>query len=617
MMQTSIRKILTHLSSKDNYLFLETRKRSVSDFRSYLFTGPKKIICCDKIDKIKTCLDDIQMWVDKGYFAAGFISYEAASAFEETLHRKYMDGFPLLWFGIYRAPIIYDHRRVRFTDDSPGSDYTLSDIDLNISRQEYMGAISEIKSYIESGHTYQVNYTYKLNFGFSGSVSDLYLALRRNQSVSYSALIGFGNRRIISLSPELFFRKKGRSIQVKPMKGTAMRGRYLSEDRAREKELNSCLKNRSENIMIVDLLRNDLGRISEIGTVNTKNLFDVESYESLLQMTSTVEGKLDKEISLYELLKAIFPSGSVTGAPKISTMDIIGKLEKEPRHIYTGGIGFISPRKEAVFNVAIRTLVLDTAKNRGEMGVGSGIVYDSDPGKEYDECRLKAEFLEAENKDFQLIETMLWQNDKGFPLLGLHLQRLAESAEYFKFEYKEKHICAKLKTESRDFRADKDYRVRLLLYRTGDARITHSLLGPDIYDKYIAISGVRTSSSDPYLFHKTTKRRIYDEAFKQCRECGLYDMIFCNEKGQVTEGAISNIFIKKGSIYYTPPLECGVLNGVYRRYMIRNDILRVKEKILYADDIISSQEIILTNAVRGMAKVRFIDNKERSYVSAR
>jgi len=357
--------------------------------------------------------------------------------------------------------------------------------------------------------------------------------------------------------------------------------------------------------MIVDLLRNDLSRISRKDSVETRKFFSIEKYESLFQMTSTVEGKVRKGVSLYALFKATFPSGSVTGAPKISSMKIIDKLEKSPRKIYTGSIGLLAPNGESTFNVAIRTLLIDKSKKKGEMGIGSGIVYDSDPKSEYDECILKAKFLTEKIKDFSLIETLLWEPGKGCPLLKFHLERLSASAEYFDYKFSKKAVTAFLDKLFKDF-DNKCYRVRFLLNKNGEMSVSHKIAEKSNSNKIIAFSARKTDPTDKFLFHKTTNRNIYDREHKKYKDKGFFDVIFRNKHNQVTEGAISNIIIKKDGKYYTPPIECGLLDGVYKRYLISEKILNIQERILTPDDIKTAQRIFLTNAVRGMVPVRFL-----------
>ena len=388
------------------------------------------------------------------------------------------------------------------------------------------------------------------------------------------------------------------------MKGTLERGIDLKEDRRNMKILEGSLKNRSENVMIVDLLRNDLGRVSEHGTVRTRKLFQVEKYETLLQMISIVTSRLRKDVGLYDLFKAIFPSGSVTGAPKISTMRIINVLEKEPRDVYTGAIGFFAPDGEAVFNVVIRTIVVDSKAEKAEMGVGSGIVYDSDPDKEFEECKLKTNFLTQAREDFRLIETVLWRRGKGYYLLSRHLKRLYSSADYFGFKYERKRLEKELKKLEKKFKGHYHYRVKVLLNRYGRIKSCFSRI-PGSYDKVerVRFSSKKVSSKEIFFYHKTTRRNLYDEELKKWRKRDYFDIIFTNEKNQITEGSISNIIIKKGRSYYTPPVTCGLLNGVYRGYLLESRKISLKEKVLRKSDVRGADEIYMVNSVRGMVKV--------------
>ncbi|MBU1121577.1 MAG: aminodeoxychorismate synthase component I, partial [Candidatus Omnitrophica bacterium] len=329
----------------------------------------------------------LEDYINKGYYAAGFISYEAGFSFEESLKDLRLDpDFPLLWFGIYKKPVVFTHKE---KNDLPGyrsGPYSVKNLRPDISKSKYFGDIKKVKDLIKRGETYQVNYTFKYKFDFAGSLFGFYEALKARQSVSYAGLVKTPDHSILSMSPELFFRKNGRCIEVKPMKGTIDRGRSAGEDAVNMDRLKKSLKDRSENVMIVDLLRNDLGRISEPGSVRTETLFETEKYETLIQMISVIKSRLRKNITFLELFKAIFPSGSVTGAPKINTMKIINALENEPRRVYTGSVGFFAPDGKAVFNVAIRTALIDNRTKKGEMGIGSGIVIDSGIGKEFKEC---------------------------------------------------------------------------------------------------------------------------------------------------------------------------------------------------------------------------------------
>ncbi|MBU1061384.1 MAG: aminodeoxychorismate synthase component I [Candidatus Omnitrophica bacterium] len=591
---------------KENFVLLETNKFDKDNYRSFLFLNPHRIISCHRLEDVKESLFELGDFLSKGYYAAGFISYEAGFSFEEYLkgHIEKDLNFPLLWFGIYKKPLVFPHREKIDLLQNGKSPYAIKNLRPNISKKEYISNVNKIKNFIRRGDTYQVNYTFKYKFDFHGSLYGFYEDLKAKQSVSYSAFMKSPEFSILSLSPELFFRKNKNHMEVKPMKGTIQRGRDLQDDMRNINKLRHSLKDRSENVMIVDLLRNDLGRISRTGTVKTKGLFEVERYETLLQMISVVKSVLKRDVTPYSLFKAIFPSGSVTGAPKISTMNIINTLEKEPRHIYTGSIGFFSPGGiESVFNVAIRTVVIDNRTLSGEMGIGSGIVYDSDPCKEFEECRLKADFITHKKRDCRLIETILWRRKKGYFLLKYHMDRLFASLEYFNFKFDKNYIIVKLKNLEKHLEDDSDYKVRLLLDIDGKAELSYSAIRKDTKSAKVRMSLRKTSSKDVFLYHKTTNRDLYEEEFETWQRHGYFDVIFTNEKNQITEGAISNIIIKKGRFYYTPPVECGLLNGVFRRYLLDSGKIPLYEKILYRKDIKDADEVYLINSVRGMTKV--------------
>ncbi len=620
----SLTSALTHL---ENFVFLESSKVSDNDHQSMLFTDPLDWLTCTAEDSAELFLLECERWRTKGKYLAGWIAYEFGYLLEPTL-RHFLEPYfssspankPLAVLGVFDEPVIFDHSNKQFLNNKPwpssstkdkGS-YEISNMQTNIGREEYLSAIDRIKQYILAGHTYQVNYTMKLNFDFSGSVVDLYHTLRRNQSVSYGAWIRHDKQDIISLSPELFYRADKENITVRPMKGTLVRGRTTKEDISNRTLLQNDPKNRSENIMIVDLLRNDLGRLfSEIdgGRIQPRSLFDIETYETLFQMTSTIEGKLKsgKQPRFQDIMKAIFPCGSITGAPKIRTMEIIHELEKEERGVYCGAIGYSGP-DETVFNVPIRTVVLK--EGRGEMGIGAGIIQDSDPEDEWQESLLKGNFLTRPTPEFQLIETMLWQPESGYWLLEEHLKRLIDSASYFQFSLDEHEIRQTLTATAATFTTPQ--RVRLLLYRDGGVEITTTDL-PDsrISDPLkpvistplpaVAFSRQQTNPDSRYLFHKTTMRKTYDDGRKLATEKQLFEILFTNNNDEVTEGSISNIFIEKDGMIFTPPRRCGLLNGTFRRFLL--DHGTVQERVLSRQDIVSADAVYVGNSIRGLVQV--------------
>ncbi|MBU2540827.1 MAG: aminodeoxychorismate synthase component I [Candidatus Omnitrophica bacterium] len=612
--QDKLNTLLSLIEKKENCVLLWTDLRDRENQRSLLFTDPQDLIIARRLEDVESCFDKIQSYLRQGLHIAGYLSYEASFAFEERFKGLDTSDSVLMWFGVYRKPKIiqFDNCSLRLREDFPktlNGKFTLQPLGFSTTKNEYKAAISKIKSYIAGGHTYQVNYTIKKYFRFSGSVYNLFLQLCRNQKVSYAAFIKNNAEYILSLSPELFFSCKRQKMTVRPMKGTINRGKDASRDCANAFSLKNSYKDRAENIMIVDLLRNDLGRVSKTGSVNTTSIFDIQKLNTLWQMTSTVKSHLESGLSWLEVFRNIFPSGSVTGAPKIRTMEIIHKLESTFRGVYTGSIGYIAPGKEAVFNVAIRTLRIDRRNKLADLGIGSGIIWDSKPEREWQECLLKADFLKEDSLDFQLIETMVLRQGE-IALLEYHLERLEESTLYFDFCFKPEKILYQIKRFIKKLKRDRNYKLRLLLFRDGYISLTsQDLTNLGSRPQRIIFSRKYTNSGDSFLFHKTTKRALYNSEHAQYRKKGYFDCIFKNEKGEITEGAISNIFIEKDSKIYTPALSCGLLNGVYRRYLFATAKSLLSECVLHEADIYSADNIYLTNAIYGIIKIQPMKRK--------
>jgi para-aminobenzoate synthetase/4-amino-4-deoxychorismate lyase len=593
-----------------------------------LFTAPLRVCAAHTPAEIPGLFREIESAVRDGLWAAGFFSYECGECFEPTAPMRRSPEAPLAWFGIYERSYGFDHESGRFADGEPpgltkrfetgsagetGAEReTEFAAEFSIPEAEYSRRIAAIQEWIRAGDVYQLNFTAPWRIEARGSAAALYARLRGRQPVEYGAFLHWQpGRRILSFSPELFFRLESaagaRRIVTRPMKGTAPRGRTTREDCQHAEWLRSDPKNRSENVMIVDLLRNDLGRLAKFGSVRAERLFEAERYPTLWQMTSTITAELRDDAGFEEIFRALFPCGSITGAPKVRAMQLIAEIEDQPRGVYTGAIGFFSPQR-TVFNVAIRTLELDGA--RGTMGVGSGIVIDSAAADEYRECLLKAEFLTRSSDkmpaEFSLIETMLW--DSGFPLIELHLDRLTDSAEYFDIECDRAEVRAALDEYVRRFTEDearRPQRVRLLVNREGGLTVSAERL--DAYSDphrmgRVRLSSTRTDPADPLLFHKTTHRPLYAAAFKAATRDGLDDVLFLNLRGELTEGAISNVFIEKDGRWLTPPVECGLLAGVYRRHLLETRT-NLEERVLREDDLRSADAVYLANAVRGLRKV--------------
>ena len=580
--------LLADLSGHDRFVFLDTSLPDHENRQSLLFTQPIKQLRCRTGESRADFFNCLQHYLDHGCYLAGWFGYE-------FLH----DQLPVpcgeqqhvtASLGVYKQPRVFHHDGSQAAalpmavPPAAAGSYQLKNLSVNMEQRHYCQAINRILEYIAAGDTYQVNYTFKFTFDFAGSISDFYADLRRSQPVPYGACIKDGDDYILSFSPELFFRADRRRIQAKPMKGTMKRGRNTTEDENQHRLLHNDEKNRSENVMIVDLLRNDLSRLVKDtggGSVSVTSLFDVERYQSVFQMTSSIVAQRfdDSRLTPGEILQALFPCGSVTGAPKIRTMEIIGELEKQPRGVYTGAIGYFSPAGTAVFNVPIRTVTVHGG--RGEMGIGSGIVADSSPEDEWQECLLKAKFLTSPLPEFELIETMLHDGRDGYLDPEDHLVRLQRSASYFTFPCEKEQLHQRLESLAASFAKNSCHRVRLTLSSGGTIELRAAPCAPAgplhlpdgrnhgrLQPVSIGFAETGTDSSGPWLFHKTTVRSWYDRAYERAQAAGLFDVIFCNERNEVTEGCITNIVILKDNRYYTPPEHCGLLGGVMRKQLL-------------------------------------------------
>jgi para-aminobenzoate synthetase/4-amino-4-deoxychorismate lyase len=515
---------------------------------------------------------------------------------------------PLLWFGLYEAPRLLseaDVDRWLSTHTKSGS-YQFSNVTRAWTKQEYVARFERVQEKIRAGDIYQLNLTFKARFRLSGSPLTFYRDLRQRQRVAYGGIVDTGEVTVLTASPELFVEMKDRMIETRPMKGTSPRGGTPEADAVVRQVLSSDVKQRAENLMIVDLMRNDIGRISEIGSVQVTDLFTVETYRTLHQMTSGVRATLLEGITLLDLWRAIFPPGSVIGAPKIRAQELIAEYETEPRGVYCGAIGSFSPDGQALFNVAIRSPII-FRDGTGEMGIGSGVVYDSVGAKEYDECLLKMKFLTDPPKTFELIETLLWERESGFWLAERHFERLEGSARYFSFKFDEAAARTALDREvATAGREHPRLRVRMLLAEDGRVTVTSAPMpapGPDAVMRYV-VSPTRLDSSDAFLFHKTTRRELYDQEWKHYSETeGADEVVYLNERGELAEGSRTNIFIDQGDgVLLTPPLPAGLLPGVLRAELIATG--RAVERVLMLNHLTSAKKVYLGNSLRGLIEAR-------------
>ncbi|MFN3230518.1 MAG: aminodeoxychorismate synthase component I, partial [Alphaproteobacteria bacterium] len=505
-----IRERMAYLPPNKPFVLLENSRDS--DGVGYLFEDPEAIVCAERPQEVDGALAEIQAGVDRGLYAAGWIGYEVGLWLEPKL-RQLMPADragPLIWMGLFAGRTRMGRPALEgfWRDRVMGRGFVFSPPEMTTERSAYLQAVGKVKDYLAAGDIYQANLTMEAEGTVSGDPMALHAALRKAQPVAFGAFVSTGDRCISSHSPELFVSMAGNEAVVKPMKGTAPRGRWAEEDQEARSALSADAKSQAENLMIVDLERNDLSRLSRPGTVKTEVLFEVEALPTALQMTSKVTGVLEGKVGLDRLLRAIFPCGSVTGAPKVRAMEIIAELEARPRGVYTGAIGQITPDGGATFNVPIRTLEID-GQGHYRFGVGSGIVSDSDAEAEYEECLLKSAFLSAPATRPCLIETMRYEPGLGFPLLDGHLDRLMASATYFGYPLTAEGVRRAIQDHVQDLKTPS--RVRLLAAPSGNLSVSSEPIMP-------AGDGVPTvawasravSSSDPYLFHKTTRRDAYN-----------------------------------------------------------------------------------------------------------
>ncbi len=626
-----------------------------------VYRDPVRVVQARRLEDVLPAVAEIQGAVGQGLHAAGFIAYEAAPAFERRMAVRTGNRLPLVWFGLFHGP---DPAAPTAQGNHAGSEAPgpaihsvgapLPEWELELDREHYERAVATVKTAIARGRTYQVNLTAR----FRGStrtaeperaptaartspaparvdgrvvecadLARLYETLRRAQGAGWHALLDLGREAVVSVSPELFFRTTGRRIETRPMKGTRARGRWWQEDQDRAAELRASEKDRAENLMIVDLLRNDLGRICETGSIKVPSLFQVERYRTVWQLTSTVEGRLREEVGLGQMLQALFPCGSVTGAPKISTMDLIAELETSPREVYCGAIGMIRPDGSMSFNVPIRTLWLDRESGAAEYGAGGGIVWDSTSESEYDELLAKAAVVRESWPEFRLIETMATHQGR-IVRQERHLERMRQSADYFGLPFPEAEIRATLAAAA----SGEPRRLRLLLGGDGSFSLEHKPLGlvgsespdpasdpasetaadltsetdPLARPLPVVLAELPVLSSDRFLFHKTTHRDVYDT--RAAGRHHVFDVLLRNERDELTEFTRGNLVVELEGRLVTPPLEAGLLPGCFRAELLDRGVVR--EQVLRPGHLEQATRIWFINSARRWLRVRLVDQHE-------
>ena len=558
-----------------------------------LYRDPIGAVTAFAADEVTPALDQLRAATARGLHAAGWLAYEAGLALDPAtlaLLGKAPRSAPLLWFGLFE----------RFAEIAPGEVAALLPDPAGawagtprplVSRETHAGMLAEAAALIAAGDIYQVNLTFPADVPIAGDPIALYARLRARAAAGWGGIVHDGTRWLLSFSPELFFTLADGVLTARPMKGTAPRDADAHAFAADPKQ-------RAENLMIVDLLRNDLSRIAAAGSVAVPRLFEVETYPTIHQMTSTVTAALARGRDAIDALAALFPCGSITGAPKFRAIEVIDGIEGFARNAYTGGIGRIDAGGAgAAFNVAIRTLEIDRATgSRAKLGLGSGIVADSHAPDEWRECLAKGAFVTAGQRAFDLIETMRFDPIDGIADLDRHLARMKASADAFGFAF-DRHD-ARNELQAATFRLREGAKVRLLLARSGRLAIeTRALPAAPVGPVEVAIVPLPVAPSDFRLRHKTSDRGFYDDAR---RRAGTFEVLFEDPAGRLTEGSFTSLFVARGDKLVTPPLALGLLPGVLRGRLI--DEGRAHEGELTRADLVDG--FLIGNAVRGLLPAR-------------
>jgi para-aminobenzoate synthetase/4-amino-4-deoxychorismate lyase len=578
--------------------------------RSRLYTGHAGTLECVDGAGWSGVLEGLQAALKDGLYAVPVLSYELGAQLLGIPHKA--PAGPLAQVLLFERCDHLTASEVQAwltTQDDGDSPSGVAGIAANVDASRFTNAIERIRDYIAAGDTYQVNYTYRLRFDAFGSTVALYRRLRARQPVPYGALIALPDGgAVLSFSPELFVRCSGGTLLARPMKGTAPAGDDDAVNAERAAALARDPKNRAENLMIVDLLRNDLGRVAQTGSVTVPNLFEVTRFGAVLQMTSTVQARLREDVGLAEVFSALYPCGSITGAPKRRTMEIIDELEPDPRGLYTGAIGWFDPPGDDrsfgdfCLSVPIRTLSLEPGEGvrRGELGVGAGIVYDSDPQGEYAECQWKARFLTGLSNEFDLFETIKASWQDGPRHLDLHLARMGASAAYFGLPFDAATVQALVVDACLGLPPEGGiHRLRLALAADGELAIASAPLAPLSEPVRVVLAEETTQSGDVFLRHKTTIRSRYDAAWRAAEAQGAFDALFFNERGELTEGGRSNVFVRLDGQWCTPPLSCGLLPGVMRSVMLAAPAWEARERVITRELFERAEGIVVCNALRG------------------
>ncbi len=569
--------------------------------RWLLFRNPAHVFSSGDVGQVRAILERTGHQVERRrQFAAGFVSYEASPAFDGHFPARPAREFPKIWFGIYDRYEVIDFPE----NAAPGDNAGVPGWELSLAEEDYRKSLARIKDYIREGDAYQVNYSFRFRADCDIDSWSLFVQMVHAQNLAsqpgYCVYVNTDDWAVCSASPELFLSLDQRVLKSRPMKGTAARGHGYEDDLEIGRKLRESGKNRAENIMITDMVRNDMGKIADTGTVETTDIFSLEKYPTFWALSTTVECLTDA--SLPEIFEALFPAASVTGAPKLRAMEIINELENLPRYIYTGAAGFVFPDRGAQFNVAIRTVLIDKRKGNAEFGAGGGIVWDSDPADEFQECHTKAAVLTCSQPSFDLLETFRWSRDGGFLNLDAHLSRLGNSASCFSWEVDLGEIRSQLWSAALDF-PEADQRVRLRVSRCGRIHIQHTDYR-SLTDPYrVRLVSIPVHSKNRFLYHKTTHREVYDNALADHDDCD--DVLLCNERGEITESCRANVIVELNGEFLTPPVSSGLLSGVGRALLLAER--KVTEKVVLREQVVDADSLWLVNSSRGCWRISLQD----------
>ena len=590
-------------------ILLDDAQSSIDKPSSRLYRSPLKTIQASNAVDLDVALQEIEQAIHDQQYVVTCFSYELGEHLLGLTPKKSKTPWVQAWVfkDVQKLSKEDVNQWIKTQINHRVGAPVIQKTSLSITQQQFESDISKIHEWIKSGDTYQVNHTYRIHGELSGSPLAAYDVLRQKQPGPYGAFIEHANGWVLSCSPEWFLQKTGSTLMTKPMKGTAKVGESSSE------ELHEDTKNRAENVMIVDLLRNDLSKISLPGTVKVPYLFEVQQHGDVLQMTSTISSTSKENLKLKELLQAIFPCGSVTGAPKKKTMELIQALESESRNLYCGAIAWFDPSTQVGLgdlgmSVVIRTLELEKDQSF-QMGVGGGITIDSESSDEWHECQTKAGFLYAlqnQPEPLGLFETIRIEDGQACHL-GMHLERISQSAKELKIKFDASRARSLIQEACSTLDKQSIYRLRLDLSAEGllsvkTAPIQNLQPGPILWAGDLLSSDTTMSSADRLLGHKVTRRKLYDQAWLAAEKLGAFDALFINEQGFVTEGGRSNVFVKKDGRWLTPPLASGCLPGVMRSIVLKDAKYQAIEQNITRSDILSAEEVIFTNALRGIVK---------------